>query len=115
MSRSPRLSRAQGLALVAVPSLLGGMVGASAGLRAGFAIVLGPLSGGYLRDWQSCCASNSLELLPWSLAAVAVGVGLQFAVAPTSAVRNVVRWLGWMLALLAWFGGAVVSDLHALE
>jgi hypothetical protein len=114
VSRSPRLSRGQGLALVAVPAVLGGWMG-SAGLRAGLAIALGPLSGGYLRDGQSCCARNSLELLPWSLAAVAVGVGLQFAVAPTSAVRNVVRWLGWMLALLGWFGGAVVSDLHALE
>jgi hypothetical protein len=115
VSRSPRLSRAQGLALVAVPSLLGGMVGASFGLRAGLAIVLGPLSGGFLRDWQSCCARNSLAILPWSLALAAVGLSVQFAVAPTSVVRNVVRWLGWMLALLAWFGGALVSDLHALE
>ena len=114
MSRSPRLSRGQWWALVAVPAVLGGLMG-TAGMRAGFAIVLGPLSGGFLRDWQSCCARNSLELLPWSLAAVAVGVGLQFAVAPTSTVRSVVRWLGWMLALLGWFGGAVVSDLHALE
>ncbi len=115
MSRSPRLSRAQRLALVAVPSFLGGVVGATFGVRAGLAIVLGPLSGGVLRDWQSCCARASLSILPWSLALVALGLGLQFAVAPTSAWRNVVRWLGWMLALLGWFGGAVLSDLHALE
>lgn len=116
MRRSPQLSRGQRLALIVVPSFLGGSLGSSFGdVPTGLAVVLGPLSGAFLRDWQSCCARNSLSILPWSLALVALGVGLQFAVAPTSAWRNIARWLGWMLALLAWFGGAVLSDLHALE
>ena len=114
--RAPRLSRAQLVALVAVAVCLGCALGASFGsVRVGLAVLLGPMSGAALFPGHSDRLEFSLSILPWSLALLAVGAGLQFAEAPTSLGRSAVRWVGWIAALLGWFGGAVLSDLQALE
>lgn len=114
--RSPRLSREQLATLVAVAVCLGCALGASFGsVRVGLAVLLGPMSGAALFPGHSDRLEFSLSILPWSLALVAVGAGLQFALTPTSLARRAVRWLGWIAALVGWFGGALLSDLQALE
>jgi hypothetical protein len=114
--RAPRLSRAQLATLVAVAVCLGCVLGASFGsARVGLAVLLGPLSGAALYPGHSDRLEFSLSILPWSLALVAAGAGLQCAVAPTSLGRRAVRWIGWIAALVGWFGGALLSDLQALE
>ena len=78
-------------------------------------LVLGPLAGGFAREWQSCCAEFSFALLPFG--AVAVGAGLavlRFVPARTNALR-VTRRVSWGLGWAVWFGLGVLSYLHALE
>jgi hypothetical protein len=77
--------------------------------------VLGPMTGAICRDFQGCCLRNSLTLMPWCLGALAVGVSVQLVVPRTGWVTRTVRGVAWVVGLLVWFGGGIVSFAHALS
>jgi hypothetical protein len=77
--------------------------------------LLGPLTGGISRGWQSCCAANSLSLLPYSGGALAVCLLIQFAPLPNGRWWARLRLLAWTAGWLVWFASGIVSLGHALE
>ena len=78
-------------------------------------VILGPFAGAYARDWQSCCARWSWQLLPFAAGALALGFLVQARVAPTGRMAVIVRKLVWVLCTAAWFVAALLSYAHALE
>jgi hypothetical protein len=78
-------------------------------------VALGPFAGGVAREWQSCCAANSLALAPYASALLAAGVAAQFLLVPVSPWRARLRLFVWGAAWLGWFLFGVLSYLHALE
>jgi hypothetical protein len=77
--------------------------------------VLGPMTGAISRDFQGCCVRNSVMLMPWCLGGLAIGVAVQLAVPRRGWVTRTVRVVAWVMGLLAWFGGGIVSLAHALS
>jgi hypothetical protein len=73
------------------------------------ATVSGPMVGAVARDCQSCCLKFSLSLLPWSGAFLATGILFQFVQLPFQRFAKTLRLTMWVLGLLGWFGGGVVS------
>ena len=75
----------------------------------------GPMVGAVARGCQRCCLKFSLSLLPWSGAFLAVGALFQIVPLPFRRFARVMRLTMWCLGLLGWFGGGVVSFLHAFS
>lgn len=75
----------------------------------------GPLAGGIVRNGQSCCRACSPALLPYSAAGLAIGVLFQVLPLPTGQGWGRVRMTLWVLGLVAWFGGTILSYGHALD
>lgn len=84
-------------------------------LVATFGSLSGPFTGAVARGFQSCCWRFSLMLAPWCGAALLAGISFQFIPLPARAGWTVLRLIVWGLALLAWFGGGVISFGHALS
>lgn len=110
----------QWAAVPAVYAGLGGLVfgalhGGERALGPALAVALGPLAGGFVRDWQSCCAEFSMGLAAPVLAMAAPGLVVAFLVEPTTRARRVLRWTLWLATWVVWFFSALVSYLHALE
>lgn len=78
-------------------------------------IVVGPLAGGFARDWQSCCAENAFSLLPFGLAALGLGLVSLLAPLPSWRVPRALRTATWAFSWLVWFGLGLLSYAHALE
>lgn len=122
MTLRARPTLAEWSTVVAVWAAVAGLVLAAThfgdgqqGIAPTLAVPLGPLAGGFVRDWQSCCATNSWSLLPWALAIWAPGMLAAFLLQPTTRARLVLRWILWGLGWFAWFFAAILSYLHALE
>lgn len=79
------------------------------------ATVTGPMVGAVARDCQSCCLKFSLSLLPWSGAFLAMGILFQIVPLPFQQFARAVRLTMWVLGLLGWFGGGVISFAHAFS
>lgn len=79
------------------------------------ATVLGPMTGAVSRDFQGCCLKFSLHLLPYCLGALLVGLAVQLVVPPRGWLTGTVRVIAWIVGLVAWFGGGIVSFGHALS
>ena len=79
------------------------------------ATILGPFVGGFSRDWQSCCARNSLSLFPYGAGVLAAGIALQLVPLPAGPWWERARLFAWGLGWLGWFGAGFVSLAHALE
>lgn len=79
------------------------------------ATVSGPMVGAVARNCQSCCLKFSLSLLPWSGAFLATGILFQFVPLPFQRFAKALRLTMWVLGLLGWFGGGVVSFAHAFS
>lgn len=76
---------------------------------------LGPMTGAISRSCQSCCLSNSLSLLPYCGAFLAIGTIFQFIKLPVRRGAATVRLTIWVVGLLGWFLGGIVSFAHALN
>lgn len=78
-----------------------------------FAILAGPFAGAIDRDWQSCCTEVSVSLSYWGLAAIGVGLALQFVIKPGS--LNRVRYWVWGLSFIPWLLACFPSLAHAVS
>jgi hypothetical protein len=77
--------------------------------------ILGLMTGAISRDFQSCCLAFSLSLLPYC-GAFLVGGTLPLVIKlPFSQGASMVRMMMWIIGLLGWFLGGIVSFGHALN
>ncbi|MGA2035226.1 MAG: hypothetical protein ABSG68_23515 [Thermoguttaceae bacterium] len=76
--------------------------------------ILGPMTGAISRDCQSCCLKFSLSLLPYCGALLAIGTIPLFVRLPFTQGAAVVRLAMWVVGLLGWFLGGILSFGHAL-
>jgi hypothetical protein len=78
-------------------------------------VLAGPMNGAISREDQPSCLDFSLSLLLPCGAILAAGILLQFVPARSRLVAGFLLPAAWALGWLAWFGGAVLSLLQALE
>jgi hypothetical protein len=76
--------------------------------------VTGPFTGAIARNFQSCCLNASLALFPWCLAILVLGAFCQFVPLPFRRGERFFRIGTWVIAMLGWFAGTVLSLAHAL-
>jgi len=78
--------------------------------------LLGPMSGAISRGFRpGCCLAFSLALLPYCLPALAVAALVQVLLPTGARWLRAVRLLIWVVGLVVWFGGGIVSLGHALS
>jgi hypothetical protein len=77
--------------------------------------VSGPFTGAIARHFQSCCLRFSLMLVPYCALFIVAGVLVQIVPLPLQHSERTVRLTIWCIGLLGWFGGGLVSFLHALS
>ena len=73
----------------------------------------GPFTGAIARPSQHTCLKNSLMLFRYCAAFLATGTLLQVVVFPLRRSADCLRITGWVIGLLGWFAGAVLSLLYA--
>ena len=76
--------------------------------------ILGPMTGAISRDCQSCCLKFSFSLLPCCGALLTLGTIPLFVKLPFKRGAGVLRMAMWIIGLLGWFLGGIVSFGHAL-
>ena len=76
--------------------------------------ILGPITGAISRNCQDCCLQFSLGLLPYCLAFLILGTIPSFLRLPFQSGASALRMIFWILGLLGWFLGGIVSFAHAL-
>lgn len=76
--------------------------------------ILGPMTGVISRNCQSCCLKFSLGLLPYCGAILIAGAASLFARLPFKRGASILRMVLWIVGLLGWFLGGIVSFGHAL-
>jgi hypothetical protein len=76
--------------------------------------ILGPMTGAISRNCQSCCLRFSLNLLPYCTAFLILGMIPSFLRLPFSGA-SAIRMTAWIIGLLGWFLGGIVSFGHALN
>jgi hypothetical protein len=77
--------------------------------------ILGPMTGAISRNCQSCCWNFSLGLLPYCAAFLICGTIPLFIRLPFTRGASVLRMVFWIIGLLGWFLGGIVSFGHALR
>jgi hypothetical protein len=77
--------------------------------------ILGPMTGAISRNCQSCCLAASLGLLPYCGAILAVGTLPLFIKLTFKWGASALRMAMWVMGLLGWFLGGIVSHGHALN
>jgi hypothetical protein len=77
--------------------------------------ILGPMTGAISRNCQSCCLAFSLSLLPYCGAFLAAGTLPLFIELPFKWGASALRMTLWIVGLLGWFFGGIVSFGHALN
>jgi len=77
--------------------------------------ISGPMAGAIARNYQSCCMSFSLSLLPYCGGALLLAALLQFLRLPFGRLNGAVRMTAWGLGVLIWFLGIPASFLHAFS
>lgn len=78
-------------------------------------VVAGPFTGAMARRFQSCCWQASLSIFPSCAVLLGAGVLGQIVPLPCQRFEPVVRLALWCVGWLGWFGGALVSLVHALS
>jgi hypothetical protein len=77
--------------------------------------ILGPMTGAISRDCQSCCLSASLSLVPYYGSLLVLGTVPQFVGLPFKRGASVFRMTLWIIGIVGWFFGGIVSFGHALS
>ena len=88
-----------------------GGVNAVAGVSA---VITGPFVGAVARGFQSCCLEFSLRIAWYCVPALLLGILLQWMPSRHG------KWMflklsAWVIGWIAWFGGGVLSYLHAFN
>ncbi len=76
---------------------------------------LGPLTGGIVRDWQSCCAANAWVLAAETGPILAAGIALQFVLRGEGRAWLRARLAIWSVAWFIWLGSGIAALGHSLE
>jgi hypothetical protein len=76
--------------------------------------VLGPMTGAISRNCQSCCWDFSLGLLPNCATFLILGTIPLFLRLPFRSGASALRMVMWIIGLLGWFLGGILSFAHAL-
>ena len=77
--------------------------------------VLGPFTGAIARPSQKSCLRFAWGLFPYCAGILSVGAILQFVRLPFSRGAKASQMVVWVIGLLGWFGGGVLSLLFALS
>ncbi len=72
------------------------------------------MTGAISRNCQSCCLAFSLSLLPYCGAILTLGTIPLFVRLPFRHGASVLRMALWVVGLLGWFLGGILSFFHAL-
>ena len=83
--------------------------------KAGGYVVAGPMAGAMLADYQRCCLDFSLSLVPYCAGALAAAIAVQLLVPLRGWFSRTFRVVAWIVGVFGWFGGAIVSYLHAMS
>ena len=77
--------------------------------------IMGPMTGAISRNWQGCCTRFSLSLLPFCGPFLLAGVLAQFIRLPFRKGAAALRMSAWIIGLLGWFLGGLLSYAHAFS
>lgn len=77
--------------------------------------ILGPMTGAISRNCQSCCLKFSLSLMPYCGAMLAIGTIPLLLRLPFKRGAAVLRMAMWIVGLLGWFLGGIMSFGHAFS
>lgn len=84
-------------------------------LTATVGAVSGPFTGAIARNFQPCCLKFSIAIVPYCALLLGVGIVFQIVPLPFQRLAGATRLTLWCIGLLGWFGGVLVSFLHALS
>jgi hypothetical protein len=79
------------------------------------ATIHGPLTGAIARQWQSCCAEFSLKIMMFCAPVLLFGIIFQLIKLPFKKSASAIRLFIWIVSLLIWFLGGIISYGHALS
>jgi hypothetical protein len=79
------------------------------------ATITGPLTGAIARQWQSCCTEFSLKIMMFCAPVLLLGTIFQLIKLPFKKFAAAIRLFIWIVCLLIWFLGGILSFGHALE
>ena len=79
------------------------------------ATITGPMTGAIARQWQSCCTEFSLKIMMFSAPVLLFGIFFQLINIPLKKYAEEIRLLIWIVCLMIWFLGGILSFGHALE
>lgn len=77
--------------------------------------ITGPLTGAISRNFQGCCLRASFQIMTCCAPILGIGLGIQFIGASNGKKIQALRMCFWILGWVVWFGGGIVSFLHALS
>ncbi len=79
--------------------------------------ISGPMVGAIARNFQPCCLTCSLTILPYSSIILLLGISAQFLNLTRlgRTVAAVLRIVMWIIGWLGWFLGGTVSFVHAVS
>ena len=75
----------------------------------------GPMTGAIAHQWQSCCTEFSLKIMMFCAPVLLFGTIFQLIKLPFKKSAGAIRLFLWILCLLIWFLGGILSFGHALE
>ena len=75
----------------------------------------GPMTGAISRQWQGCCTKFSLKLMMFCAPVLILGILFQLLKLPFTKFAGAIRLFIWIVSLLIWFLGGILSFGHALS
>ena len=101
---------------LAVVAVTGGSKGGGTNVIGGIlAVITGPFVGAVARNFQSCCLECSVQLMWYCAPVLLLGIALQWVKIQNRTREFVFKTVVWVLGWLAWFGGGLVSYIHAFN
>jgi hypothetical protein len=79
------------------------------------ATITGPMTGAIARQLQSCCTEFSLKIMMFCAPVLLLGILFQLIKLPFKKFAAAFRLFIWIVCLLIWFLGGILSFGHALS
>jgi hypothetical protein len=77
--------------------------------------ITGPMTGAIARQWQECCTAFSLKIMMFCAPVLLFGTIFQLIKLPFTKFATTSRLFIWIVSLLIWFLGGILSFGHALS